>query len=353
MIKVLSYNIYWKAMTTKTNALSYLPECGPIIKNLLTDGHTKCLANVAKFIEVNAPYDFVGLQEATNWKKIRIITPCLQKMKSFDIETYKGIMVTFYDGTKYSLDPYANNLVGHLEDPYRPFIVLFFQQKICLINLHAGHNSDVYNFDQYLIRTIYDKYLPNASVFLNKLRSYDIIMMGDFNDPLLHNKNNYHQILNRKIYGINKIKSCCDSSMTNNLSNFTQPFDHILSTFSRISSNVYIVPFASDHMPIIAIIEPSNNFDRLLCDLNSVVNNITNISQTDKLVSASKIIEHIILIHGCRITNPEMKILLDELNIYLNTKDEKKYYQHRIHINKLLLQIINQITADLNTYKKN
>ena len=63
--------------------------------------------------------------------------------------------------------------------------------------------------------------------------------------------NNYLEIPGgRTLYGINKVGSCCDSSLK--AIKLNQKFDHILSTTNKITTTVYPVQMASDHLPIIA-----------------------------------------------------------------------------------------------------
>ena len=230
MIKVLSYNIYWKNITT--------------------------VINIAEFIESNSPYDFVSLQEALNWKDIRRLSRALSNMEVVNNKPGIEDMVTFYDKNKYILDATNNKILGHMSNIDRPFMILFFNEKLCIINVHADHNGDIKKFDEYLIRTIKDNYSDNTENFVQKLQSYDIVMMGDFNDTL--KDNDKHIILSdpffnipngRTLYGVNKSASCCDSTMKGKV---YSAYDHILSTYQNNNSKVHLIKKASDHLPIIA-----------------------------------------------------------------------------------------------------
>ena len=259
MIKVLSYNIFFKAMQLP-NEKSFDIKCRPIINDKKNDlQYSTCLKNVAEFINAYGPYDFVGLQEATNWRIIQKITPVLQQHMMSAVSHCEGIdeIVTFYDNNKYELDDTNNVLKGHMADINRPFIMLFFKHKLCVINLHAGHYTydkgsrvkDIYRLNYYLEQTLIKNKFGN--IYVEKLISYDIIMMGDFNDEL-RNINEF-RLLGRKLYGINRKATCCDVNLAAN--NQRGAFDHVLSNFSR-SKNIVIqdVTHASDHLPIISVL---------------------------------------------------------------------------------------------------
>ena len=254
MIKVLSYNVYYESMT-----INRINSCNPIINDTTNNiSYTTCLKNVADFINNNGPYDFVGLQEATNWIHIKQISSVLTNMNDVSYKPSVEDIVTFYN-KKYTLDDTDNQILGHMEDAGRPMIILFFKQKICVINIHAGHNRDVYKFDSYLLKTLNNSYTASMSTFLNKFKTYNIIMMGDFNDEL-DNLSSFDILKDpafgvpngRKLYGINKKKSCCDDTIAVTGSNLTFAYDHILSTYINNTSNIFIVQIASDHMPIIS-----------------------------------------------------------------------------------------------------
>jgi hypothetical protein len=94
-------------------------------------------------------------------------------------ENYKpGVedIVTFYDDKKYTLDPVAAQLLGHMQNIGRPFIILFFAQNICVINIHADHNQDIYKLDQYIIRALKAEPPPNAIQMIQKFKLYDNII---------------------------------------------------------------------------------------------------------------------------------------------------------------------------------
>ena len=263
----------WEAMSINWPNTSRLAACGPVIHDAINAiDYTTCLLNVATFINNNAPYDFVGLQEATNWRNIRLISTTLKNMEYINYKSGQAQIVTFYD-KKYTLELDTPYIRSYMADTGRPFIILFFAQKICLINLHAGHGQDINKFDQYVIRALNSlPYQMVAPQMVQKLKTYNIIMMGDFNDNLTSQGGNDYSILTdpyfampggRKLYGINKKNTCCDNTLTNSSSVFT-PFDHILSTSNDTNSYVQLIKQASDHMPIISTVQ----FDAALTPKN-------------------------------------------------------------------------------------
>jgi endonuclease/exonuclease/phosphatase family metal-dependent hydrolase len=254
MIRVLSYNISWRSMI-----IGQHNKC-PTITEDTGIAYTSCLKNIATFVENNKPYDFVGFQEATNWPYIRRLSNTLSNMnysyyKEWEREEWETDMVTFYD-KKYILDDSESIIIGHMEDTSRPIIILFFQQKICVINVHAGHWRDIYKFDQHLMRTLVNQYARSIDIFLDKLRKYDIIMMGDFNHDLggnnfrIFNDSFFNEKGGRLLYGINTKPTCCD--IYNRSGYVKYASDQVLSTFPLTESTVIQVTNASDHFPIIS-----------------------------------------------------------------------------------------------------
>ncbi|BCS82862.1 hypothetical protein QLL95_gp1261 [Cotonvirus japonicus] len=273
MVKILSYNVFYKSMQTYPT----YKNCEPIINdNVLKISYTKCLDNVSKFIEKHKPYDFIFIQEAANFMTLLSITPVLKSMNyvsdKFDLET----IVTFYN-KNLVLDNTNYKLVGYMADVNRPFHVLFFKGELCVINLHAGHKADIYNIDNYLVNCLIDN--PFKKEFLQKLKTYDIIIGGDFNDNL----NNGLTILTerffncpRQLYGFNRTPSCCNPNLNYLSDRNNAKFDHILSTIPTITSQIVQVPRASDHMPIIA-----NIIKRIGYDFDGVLHNDVGISDRE------------------------------------------------------------------------
>lgn len=263
MIRILSYNIFWKAMTGKH------PKCNQILFDKSTGiYYNNCLNNVVNFIDSLGPYDFVGLQEANSWPTIQILSNYLSPMTAICYKPGVEDIVVFYNKSKYHLD-YSDNIIkGYLKDKGRPLIILFFQENICLINIHAGHHKDILLLDQHLERILNSpEYIASKFIFLEKFQKYHIIMMGDFNDPLSGSthtifSNSFFQMgKGRTLYGVNNKDTCCNSGLTNYL-HHPRPIDHILSSYQNIQSKVYPVSNASDHFPIISEIFINNIIGR-------------------------------------------------------------------------------------------
>lgn len=237
MVKILSYNVYWRSMESD-----------------------RYLNNVVSFINQHASYDFVCLQEATQWRKIRNASSVLSEMNYVHLHSGLEHLVIFYH-SKYQLDNQYPIIKGHMVDNNRPFLVIFVEERLCIINVHAGHNGDWKLFDYYLKRTIMNMDETAKQIILNKLQTYDIIIAGDFNDELdkhlvILSDPFFHR--SRKIYGVNQIPTCCDITLH---AMVRTPFDHILSTIPLVTNTVFNLQFASDHLPIMADITKNVGYD--------------------------------------------------------------------------------------------
>lgn len=284
-IRVLSYNISWEAMTGEW--------CSG-------ENPTKCLKNIAKFIQDKGPYDFVGLQEASEWNEIKKRSTYLQNMNHVHLR-FSEEQITFYD-KKYILDDGIQIIKSYFGTPGRPITILFFQGNLCVINVHAGHgktkndkNKNEYTFmksdcgDTPISDSIYnlEKLLNMAlnnfmyykqsgttctysgrSEFIyknndikkkldqikrdeitTKLKTYDIILIGDMNNPL----NTIPKFWTREFYGKTTEVTCCTNS---NLiqTGHDKVADHILYTKPNKHMTKVYRPgdYHSDHLPVIA-----------------------------------------------------------------------------------------------------
>lgn len=258
-MKVLSYNIFWRAQLGK-------------IENGKKNSK-KYLKNIISFIDQYGPYHFVGLQEAVSWDMIRKKSIELIKMHYHWWNAGEEDIITFWDSSRYQLDEILYPINGHLEDISRPFSILFFQQKLCVINLHAGHRGDIYKFDYYLVNELKKLSSKDQDIFKKAFQTYDIIMMGDFNNNLQYGtnffKNNYFEINEgRKLNRKNIFPTCCDPKLK---SNVNIAFDHILTSFSSINIKVFHVIDASDHLPVIAEIFPNKKKKVIGFDFDGVL----------------------------------------------------------------------------------
>lgn len=258
-IKVLSYNISFQAMIGK--AIGTVFKACP--KKVDNDKITECLSNVAKYIENTGPYDLIGLQEASNWQDIIKQSKKLQNMKYETTKADQEEMISFYNPNKFTLDDDNAVIKGDFGSG-RPIQILFFKQKICFINVHPGHSGDYKNFDNKINEYI-NKYVTgqgfNKTKILNKLKNYEIIIVGDFNSELTSFDNKLFKFIDngRTFYGKTdtKTKTCCDSSELVG-KNMEYAFDHILySKEGKHKTQVVGPPLGtlqSDHLPVIASI---------------------------------------------------------------------------------------------------
>jgi len=251
-IRVLSWNISWEAMT------------GTITSGVTTacprrsTGITICLENIVSVIDnASQPYDFICLQEAAKWNNIYSLSNRLRVMSHRVTKSGYEEMVTFYDPNKYKLDTGDYEISGHLGESGRPLLILFFNNNLCVINMHPGHGSDFLRFDRHLVRILSGLYGVNN--FIKKLQTYNIIMAGDMNmEPSTGNTfiiltDPYFKIPGGRILkSVNHMKTCCNPSLNSSYGMFGA-YDQILTTYSYIKSEI-LSPnkLASDHLPIVA-----------------------------------------------------------------------------------------------------
>ena len=252
-INILSYNICYQCMENKKEGtVSYL--C-----------NDTCKTNITNFIdsELNKKdYHFIGLQEASNYNYIIQNTPKLQTMNFEHYRPYLEDMILFYDETKYKLD--RNYMVkSWMKDAGRPFMILFFNNNICVINIHAGHKNDITQFDNHLQDTF--KGLKKNSLVIGeeaeillKIKTYNIICMGDFNKSI----SSEFQILKRPLYGHTISNTCCDSidlfkkNYNINSGEYVGSYDQILTSWANANQTIVHnpPPPASDHLPVSRIV---------------------------------------------------------------------------------------------------
>jgi exonuclease III len=292
-LKVLSYNVYYKA--TKG-------------EHMLCKDNNICLTNMANIIDKYGPYDFVALQEASNWRKLQKRSKVLNNMNSRDNYISKKKqerMVTFWS-KRYTLTKYINTHLGKWD---RPLNILFFEdrekiEKICFINLHCNHFDVTVN-----------NYISNSSLSIdiqvkNALKShnltlfgYRIIIAGDFNRdvPTTFHPSNTHKVYGslkpgsykyidkqktktianiKTKYGVdispvmdnfeegiiidgvkvyNSLKrpyTCCDTLGLTNTFARSHHADHILDS-AGYPNSVKLAPIepASDHSPVLALLK--------------------------------------------------------------------------------------------------
>ena len=245
-IKVLTYNVL--------HEISRIPACKEDI----------CIKNICSFIDKNVKdFDFIGIQEYSDIRKMRVYSKELYKMSVTHDEVPEHLKkygpVTFYDNKKYKLDNSCNTMkFGFSGNLGRGIQINFFNNDLCVINLHAGHDpkKDKINmFDKslqdYLESTYCDKKCKNT--FIRKLQNYKIIMIGDMNDSLTVFTTITIADRKRELYGRTTEPTCCEGKKTMNGKNVENgAYDHILSTFAKkFFVKVYRpMELHSDHDPV-------------------------------------------------------------------------------------------------------
>jgi hypothetical protein len=244
-IKVLTYNVL--------HEISKINVCK----------EDKCLKNICSFIDKNTKdFDFIGIQEYSNIPKMRQYSKELTKMSVTHDEVPEYLKkygpVTFYDNKKYKLDDSCNTMkFGFSGQLGRGIQINFFNNNLCIINVHAGHapKDKINMFDKslkdYLESAFCDKKCKD--IFIKKLQTYKIIMIGDMNNNL----NNFTYITiadkERSLYGRTTKPTCCEEKKTMNGRNVEyDAYDHILSTFAKeFTVKVYRpMELHSDHDPV-------------------------------------------------------------------------------------------------------
>jgi endonuclease/exonuclease/phosphatase family metal-dependent hydrolase len=214
-IKVLSWNVCFGCMYSSPpglfdyTSIGLATECKRLKD---TTGINQCLKNVSDFI-IKKDYDFICLQEATNWKNIfDNIVMSKSNLNYLHHKVQVGTkpafadMVTFYDSSKFKIE-YAK--VGNVAagTDGRPYQILFFKEissnnKIIIINVHNSHYKSGQNPHTNLSRELSknlqlcaDLTLTTNEKDIDRMSTIDItsyittndanfnvIMMGDFND---------------------------------------------------------------------------------------------------------------------------------------------------------------------------
>lgn len=302
VLKVLSFNVYFKAMKSEINICN----------------NSKCLNNVKTFIESN-DFDIICLQEASvinNKLKNDILTNTESKLKNMktisieygktpaykkNTETIKASeedMIILYNKTKlgnhtnvyYGFDYKKDGKVNNYIDSGRPIIVVEFN-KLILISAHLSHfeqNIRNKNFTDIKLKkaSLNNSTITNSTsepekimdIFLNDIKP--IIICGDFNTD----NDNFTNIIktdiddntkNKTINGYNinniitiktpnkliKLKNCgCLDHILTSLpqSNYLNIYDQNKFTSFIKKETIYDNNnnelIMSDHLPVVKII---------------------------------------------------------------------------------------------------
>jgi hypothetical protein len=277
-IRVLTWNISFGAMTGSDQDKTSLPLPEVCRSKLIPDdlgvSFTQCLMNVVDTIDKSAEsqsYDFVALQEASNWNIIFSKSKELQRMRGYvnhlaDLED----MATFYDANKYTLLAVK---VGNLAPSNgRPYQILFLQNKqdnnyYIFINLHNGHRISKDQLEKKLSYNLNRGNIPiqisignpsyndgahesDISDIING-KNFKVIMAGDTND---HGNYDYWQGLQpfskSDFYNLNNIiiKSTLEPPLTccSPLTSWDKPIrtsiddDNMLGDYILVSENLHV-----------------------------------------------------------------------------------------------------------------
>ena len=245
LIKVLTYNVSWESMT---GAKQTWMLCSNKDDPKHPRHHLKCVGNIGQVIEEN-PVDFICLQEAANFRSLIKISPNLAKMSYHEHKSGLDDMVTFWNSKKYRL---LKTKKGEFEEG-RPYLATYFNNKLCVINVHFGHYTD-YGEIKHLARMIDDLKLKDFHANGGR-----VIIAGDFNNNI-KNLANYEDDKNKKklCLDVNGLKlmlndrhllTCCLNRRKHN--------DHVIDTLD-VPIEVFIpdVHFmASDHKPVIGVLK--------------------------------------------------------------------------------------------------
>lgn len=302
-IRILTYNVCFGCMSGNDNdrtAQSLPSNCIDTTTGTGTP-ELKCLNNVKMMIQSADDYDFIGLQEATNWNMIFDHSKLQSKMGYICSTGGQAEIVTFYDKGKYKA---LATKCGDLDKSNggRPYQITFFEnsdasEKFIIINLHNGKGINFHtdNLQRLLSNNIHlgivipnDQYytsyqednIVNITDILSSFDNCNTIVMGDFNDSRYQiPQQNYwegfkpfNNVTNPRLSYLQNItvksmsrpiKSCCNTEISN-LSNRTYHSigDYILidtnkleyTTENQIADGYDNTVLTSDHLPIKSIV---------------------------------------------------------------------------------------------------
>lgn len=200
-LKLLSFNISWEAMSGQNNKTF-------ICKGMGKGKRNECLNNFKTFLKntiKEGKFDIILLQEAENISEF-IFDICINTDMSYiERKVGKETIITIYNKVKLELDNNHSCFYGNIstkENDDRPFLCLFFNKELCIINIHHDHN-DIDKIDR-----LFSRILQVSPICIDKLSNYQIIIGGDFNHEL--ENINKSKILRKEFVGKTRKFTCCD-----------------------------------------------------------------------------------------------------------------------------------------------
>jgi len=188
---VLSYNICWQCMTNTSKGsaptLGAACTCTDHEEDSKSCARTVCTEDVARLIEATpadyemANYDFVALQEASNWQALRGAAPnTLGKLKAqpYKVEGGHEWSVVFWDGSRFALSHQFGGDSGH---GYAFQVLIFDAAETIFVNVHNCHSHQ-----ECSLSTLGDELSARLLESLGRdevkeLQGYRLIVAGDFN----------------------------------------------------------------------------------------------------------------------------------------------------------------------------
>lgn len=234
-LKVMTYNIWWKAMMAQHS------ECNA----------GKCVDNIANVINTSNYYDFIGLQEASYTHLLDAKCPVLAGMNSYKTKAGIEDCVTYYN-KKYTLEFSGTDTIVKKA---RPMQILIFSQGIIFINAHLGHYSKINKIINDINWCI-NQIIKNISNINHIFANHRIIMVGDFNYNIKAEKNpfpiQFNGIVRYLHINPTNLNTCCN---TGNL--FAKRNHHADNILDSKGPPIMIkiakeIPPASDHAPVFA-----------------------------------------------------------------------------------------------------
>lgn len=271
-IKVLTYNICWECMSgtsTEGSAKELGAKCVLDIKKK----RTYCAENIGDEIDriydhYNSakyengeiePWDFIGLQEAKDYKTLINTSSSLKELKS----AARSGLATFYN-PKYTL---KKEIYGKVSAGGRPVQILIFSPDTIFINVHAGHNPTQRDLENNIGKTLKANMRSSE---ISKLKEHRLIVVGDFNDHdgiLWANQKKGMPFRPLNSAGISTPvylpaappKTCCKMDIPYPITRVKSPGDYIFDSVRNADFKFKVPTFydkntpKSDHLPVIYV----------------------------------------------------------------------------------------------------